>query len=148
MLFLLFVLISMIVAHSSSSDSSEHRQKDKHSEWFDDLDEHKRKDKEHKDDKTLEERSETTEKTTEDATTTSLPIALTGFWYATSKTTKNTEYVTAQPDRKGCGDSSGRTGESDKDESRHAENPFFTTPRSIDVWDRLLVLAAFPICFF
>ncbi|EGT40084.1 hypothetical protein CAEBREN_20422 [Caenorhabditis brenneri] len=27
-------------------------------------------------------------------------------------------------------------------------NPFFPYPRPIDVWDRLLVLVAFPVCFF
>ncbi|EFO86463.1 hypothetical protein CRE_18331 [Caenorhabditis remanei] len=27
-------------------------------------------------------------------------------------------------------------------------NPFYPYPRPVDVWDRLIVLAAFPICFF
>ncbi|CAA94595.2 Secreted phosphoprotein 1 [Caenorhabditis elegans] len=27
-------------------------------------------------------------------------------------------------------------------------NPFFPYPRPVDIWDRLFVLAAFPICFF
>uniref|UniRef100_A0A1I7TX79 BatA domain-containing protein n=1 Tax=Caenorhabditis tropicalis TaxID=1561998 RepID=A0A1I7TX79_9PELO len=40
--------------------------------------------------------------------------------------------------------------ESEDHQGSHSSNgnPFFPYPRPIDIWDRLFVLAAFPICFF
>lgn len=56
--------------------------------------------------------------------------------------------TTVSPPSSGSGNDNSKDGKDDSPASGNYGSPFYPIPRPIDIWDRLFVLAAFPICFF